>query len=91
MFFGTFISYFVVFSLYLSITKKKKRVNRKKKILLLISIKVDKGQGGGHRRWIKKFLNVNIINFAEVDKGGGSKTPFHQKWIIYRLFLEPFP
>ena len=32
---------------------------------------VDKG--GGHQMWIKKFLNVNIINFENVDKpeGGG--------------------
>ncbi len=30
--------------------------------------------GGGRRMWIKKFLNVNIINFENVDKpeGGGS-------------------
>jgi hypothetical protein len=29
--------------------------------------------GGGHQMWIKKFLNVNIINFENVDKpeGGG--------------------
>ena len=27
--------------------------------------------GGGRRRGITKFLNVNIIDFAEVDKGGG--------------------
>ena len=35
---------------------------------------MDKGEGGGHQRWIKKFLNVNIINFEKVDKpkGGGS-------------------
>ena len=72
MLFGTFITYFVVLSLYFTIKKKKKRVNKKKKILLLISIKVDKGQGGGHQKWIKKFLNVNIFNFAEVE-GGGEK------------------
>ena len=32
------------------------------------------GGGGGRRMWIKKFLNVNIINFEKVDKpkGGGS-------------------
>ena len=35
---------------------------------------VDKRGGGGRRMWIKKFLNVNIINFENVDKpeGGGS-------------------
>ena len=34
---------------------------------------VDKRGGGGRRMWIKKFLNVNIINFENVDKpeGGG--------------------
>ena len=38
------------------------------------SSKVDKQWGGGRRGWIKKFLNVNIINFENVDKpeGGGS-------------------
>ena len=31
------------------------------------------GVGGGSQqmRWINKFLNVNIINFAKVDKEGG--------------------
>jgi hypothetical protein len=37
---------------------------------------VDKrgGGGGGRRLWKKNFLNVNIINFENVDKpeGGGS-------------------
>ena len=30
--------------------------------------------GGGPRMWIKKFLNVNTINFEKVDKprGGGA-------------------
>ena len=38
------------------------------------SPKVDKQGGGSRRMWIKKFLNVNIINFEKVDKpkGGGS-------------------
>ena len=33
------------------------------------------GKGGGRRMWIKKFLNVNIINFENVDKpeGGGGR------------------
>ena len=40
------------------------------------SIKVDKGEGwGGHQMWITKFLSVNIINFAKVDKGGGNNYP----------------
>ena len=29
------------------------------------------GRGGGPRMWIKKFLNVNIINFEKVDKPEG--------------------
>ena len=38
---------------------------------------MDKGRGGGGQQmWIKKFLNLNIINFENVDKpegaGGGS-------------------
>ena len=34
---------------------------------------VDKQWGDGRHRWIKKILNVNIINFEKVDKpkGGG--------------------
>ena len=38
---------------------------------------MDKGQGRGSPKVDKKFLNVNIINFAEVDKGGGGKTLIH--------------
>ena len=39
-------------------------------------MKVDKGMRGGrgHQRLIKKILNVNIFNFAKVDKGGRGKT-----------------
>ena len=36
--------------------------------------------------WIKQILNVNIINFAKVDKGGGKKL-IHKKWIICRIFF----
>ena len=32
--------------------------------------------GGGRRMWIKKFLNVNIINFEKVDKPEGSIPTF---------------
>ena len=72
MLFGSFITYLVVFSLYLAITLRKnlKRLNRRRrKILLFFFIKVDKGDWG--EMWIKTGLNVNIINFAKVDKGGG--------------------
>ena len=72
--FGIFNAYLVVFSPYQAILKqktfKKKGNRRKNKKMLLILIKVDKGQGvvseGGG-----KILSVNIINLAEVDKGGG--------------------
>ena len=38
------------------------------------------GGGGGLVKVYKKFLNVNIISFAQVDKGGkGGKTLIHQK------------
>ena len=51
---------------------------------------MDKGkEGEGPAKVDKKFLNVNIINFAEVDKRGG-KTLIHQKWIIC-LFFKTFP
>ena len=33
---------------------------------------VDK-RGGSRRMWIKKFLNVNIINFENVDKPEGGR------------------
>ena len=39
------------------------------KEILLILIKVDKGKEGGSAKVVKKFLNLNIINFADVDKG----------------------
>ena len=29
--------------------------------------------GAGQQRWITKFPNVNVINFAKVNKGGGIK------------------
>ena len=37
----------------------------------------------------KKILNVNLINFAKMDKGGDGKTLIHQKWIIcyFKLFI----
>ena len=50
---------------------------------------MDKGEGGGGSAKVdKKFLNVNIINFAKVDKGGGGKTLIHQKWIICLFFFN---
>ena len=51
---------------------------------------MDKGKGGGSSKVDTKILNVNIINFAEVDKGG-CKTLIHQKWIICLFFSKPFP
>ena len=45
---------------------------------MIILIKVDKGKGGS-AKVDNKFLNVNIINFAEVDKGGVGKTLIRQK------------
>ena len=38
----------------------------------------------------KKFLYMNIINFAKVERGGG-KTLIHHKWIVCQVFLKPFP
>jgi len=86
MLFFSFITYLVVFSLYLAITLRKnlKRLNRRRrKILLFFFIKVDKGDWG--EMWIKTGLNVNIINFAKVDKGGG-KTLILKMWIICHYF-----
>ena len=48
---------------------------------------MDKGKGGS-QIVDKKFLNMNIINFAKVDKGGGGKKLIHQKWIICRFFFK---
>ena len=79
MLFWFFITYFVVFSLYLAITmrnKSKKVKYKKKKKILLILIKVDKGKGGGSPNVDKKFLNVNIIKFEKVNKSeGGGRAP----------------
>ena len=33
--------------------------------------KVDKREGGVKQRWMIKFLNVNIISFAKVNRGEG--------------------
>ena len=32
---------------------------------------MDKRGGGGRRMWIKRILNVNIVNFKNVDKPEG--------------------
>ena len=50
-------------------------------------LKVDK-RWGGQRGWMKKFLNMNIINFKKVKKPrGGGRT----KWImIFLLNLGTF-
>ena len=52
-------------------------------------------EGGGRRRWIKKFLNVNIINCKKVDKprGGGSEKVdkfFFVKFKHFLMFLGTF-
>ena len=45
--------------------KNQKRLNRKTKNILLILIKVDKGEGGGVPKCgYKKFLIVNFINIV---------------------------
>ena len=50
---------------------------------------MDKGKWGGWKKFINKFLSVNIINFAKVDKGGGL---IHKKVDnLLVVFLEPFP
>ena len=58
----------LISSLYLAIAKHffKRRI-----FFLLILIKVDEGKGGGSAKVDKKFLNVNIIDFAKVEKGEG--------------------
>ena len=66
---GHLNTYLVVFSLYLSITKKKKieekKLNKNLRKLLFILIKVNKGRGGvGLANVEEKFLSVNIINWG---------------------------
>ena len=53
-------------------------------------IKWIRARGGDQQRCIDKFLNVNIINFAKVDKGGGwgGKTLM---WIIFVVVVENLP
>ena len=57
-----------------------------KNIIIINFYKVDKGKRGVTECGWKQFLNVNIINFARVDMGGG-KMIIHKKWITCRLFL----
>ena len=52
--------------------KMEKRTTKRRRNKLLNLIKVDKGnEGRGSAKVDKKFLYVNIINFAKVDEGGG--------------------
>ena len=57
------------------------------KIIFVYLIKVDKGKGG-QQKWIKSFLNANIIIVSKVDKGGG-KTCIPKKLIFARFFFNP--
>ena len=41
--------------------------------------------------WIKQILNVNIINFAKVDKGAGEDAYPQKVDNLSDIFLEPFP
>ena len=50
---------------------------------------MDKDRGGGSARWIKQILIVNIINFAEVNKGGGVKRLSTKKVDSFRFFWKP--
>ena len=54
--------------------------------MLLISISMNKGKGGG----INKFLNFNNINFATVDKGGGAGLDKRPKFLFKGLFHKNF-
>ena len=36
---------------------------------------MDKGEGGGRRKWIKKVVNIININFVIVDFGLGGVQP----------------
>ena len=46
--------------------------------------------GGGQQKWIKKFFNVNIINFSEVDNGGGGLDDYSLKLDNLSFLVEPF-
>ena len=57
------------------------------------SSKVDKRLGGGRRRWIKKILNVNIMNCKKLDKlrGGAEWKRFlFVKFSHFLMFLALF-
>ena len=50
------------------------------------------GRGGGSAKVDKKFLIVNIINFAMVDMGGGSGVGhLSTKISTFPGFFKPFP
>ena len=47
---------------------------------------------GGWRKWIKKMLKENIINFAKVDIGGRGKKPIQKKGSFsFSSSSETFP
>ena len=53
---------------------------------------ISNGGWGGPRMWIKKILNVNIINFKKVDKPrrGGGRTMWIRFFVEFRHFLMLF-
>ena len=85
-FFWPFYRYLVVFSLYLSIIKKKywKLLNtqRKKKVFLILI--VDKDSGG---RGVTKIRLVDGGWWMVDGAGGGCKMLIHKNWISLRLFI----
>ena len=69
-FFGIFIAYLIVFNLYLAKIKKGRKNSRIRKNIINFD-KTGQGQmGGGSSECIlTKILNLNVNNFAEVDRG----------------------
>ena len=79
MHFRTFNTYFVAFNIYLNITKKEKKKTETNLFFcnIINLIKSEAGQGGGGwQRWIKRSLNVNVINLW-IRRGEGNV--FHLK------------
>ena len=49
---------------------------------------MDKGKGGGSAKVVEKFLSVNIIKFAKVNKGGGEEDAYPQKVDNLRVYFH---
>ena len=48
----------------------------------------DVGRREGRRRWIKKLLNMNIMNFKKVDKPRGNFDSYLEVFSLYLAIIK---